>query len=106
MRDIPHREAIPAFLAMNLGPSAQILTIFKIQLALKLASTNIKNIFTPWENPVVRKGLLTFHRSRIGLDQGKPGEVTSPEQHADCFGLVHFGHGRNKVFGLRNLDVA
>jgi hypothetical protein len=46
MREIPHREAIPAFLAMNLGPSALILTIFKIQLALKLASTNIKNIFT------------------------------------------------------------
>jgi hypothetical protein len=29
MRDIPHRESTPAFLAMNLGPRAQILTIFK-----------------------------------------------------------------------------
>jgi hypothetical protein len=42
MRDIPHREAIPAFLAMNLGSSAQILTIFKNQPTLKLAYTNIK----------------------------------------------------------------
>jgi hypothetical protein len=45
MWDIPHREATPAFLAMNLGPSAQILTIFNHQLALKLAFANIKNIF-------------------------------------------------------------
>ena len=44
MQDIPHREATPAFLAMNLGPSAQILTIFKIQIDLKLADTNVKNI--------------------------------------------------------------
>jgi hypothetical protein len=45
MQDIPHREATPAFLAMNLGSSAQILTIFKIQLTLKLVSANVKNIF-------------------------------------------------------------
>jgi hypothetical protein len=44
MRDIPHRESTPAFLAMNLGSSAQILTIFNNQLASKLAFANIKII--------------------------------------------------------------
>jgi len=48
MQDIPHREAIPAFFTINLGPSAQILTIFKLRLALKLAFANLKNIFQPW----------------------------------------------------------
>ena len=48
MWDIPHREHTPAFLAMNLGPSAQILTIFKLRLALKLAFANLKNIFCLW----------------------------------------------------------
>jgi hypothetical protein len=49
MQDIPHREAIPAFFTMNLGPSAQILTIFKLQLDLKLAYANIKIFFHCWE---------------------------------------------------------
>ena len=48
MWDIPHREATPAFLAMNLGSSAQILTIFNHQLVSKLAFANIKNIFNTW----------------------------------------------------------
>ena len=106
MRDIPHREAIPAFLAMNLGPSAQILTIFNHRLALKLACTNIKNIFNAGENPVVEKGLLTMKGSRIRLDQGKPCEVSPSEQHTHRFGFVHLGHCRSKVFGLGNFDVA
>jgi hypothetical protein len=45
MWDIPHREATPAFLTMNLGPSAQILTIFVNRSPQKLANANIKNIF-------------------------------------------------------------
>ena len=45
MQDIPHREAIPAFFTMNLGPSAQILTIFVKQELKKLVDTNVKNIF-------------------------------------------------------------
>ena len=49
MQDIPHREAIPAFLAMNLGPSAQILTIFDKQSLQKLVNANLKNIFKFWK---------------------------------------------------------
>ena len=45
MWDIPHREHTPAFLAMNLGSSAQISTIFKKQSLKKLVDTNLKNIF-------------------------------------------------------------
>ena len=45
MKEIPHREATPAFLAMNLGSSAQILTIFDKQSLKKLVDTNLKNIF-------------------------------------------------------------
>ncbi len=44
MKDIPHREATPAFLAMNFGSSAQILTIFKNQSSKKLVDANVKNI--------------------------------------------------------------
>jgi hypothetical protein len=42
--DIPHREHTPAFLAMNLGSSAQILTIFVKHKPKKLVNTNLKNI--------------------------------------------------------------
>ena len=45
MWDIPHREHTPAFLTMNLGSSAQILTIFDKQGLKKLVNTNLKNIF-------------------------------------------------------------
>jgi hypothetical protein len=43
--DIPHREHTPAFLTMNLGSSAQILTIFEKHRLKKLVDTNLKNIF-------------------------------------------------------------
>jgi hypothetical protein len=43
--DIPHREHTPAFLTMNLGSSAQILTIFDKQSREKLVNANLKNIF-------------------------------------------------------------
>jgi len=49
MQVIPHREATPAFYAMNFGPGAQILTIFKIQPTLKLVCANVKNIFKTWK---------------------------------------------------------
>ena len=57
MRDIPHRESTPAFLAMNLGPRAQILTIFENQVAKKLVATNIK-IFLKRGKPCGSKGTL------------------------------------------------
>jgi hypothetical protein len=49
MWDIPHREHTPAFFAMNLGSSAQILTIFENQSPKKLVNTNLKNIFKFWK---------------------------------------------------------
>jgi len=42
MREIPHCEATPAFIVMNIGSRAQILTIFENQVAKKLVITNIK----------------------------------------------------------------
>jgi hypothetical protein len=56
IRDIPHREATSAFLAMNLGPSAPILTIFKNQPADKLAFTNIKIFLTGGKTLCLKKG--------------------------------------------------
>jgi hypothetical protein len=56
IRDIPHREATSAFLAMNLGPSGPILTIFKNQPAYKLAFTNIKIFLTGGKTLYLKKG--------------------------------------------------
>jgi hypothetical protein len=47
--DIPHCESTSAFFAMNIGSSAQILTIFDIHMNKKLVSTHVKNIFLQWK---------------------------------------------------------
>jgi hypothetical protein len=47
--EIPHREHTPAFLAMNVDSSAQILTIFDKQSLQKLVNANLKNIFKFWK---------------------------------------------------------
>ncbi len=57
MREIPHCEATPAFIVMNIGSRAQILTIFENQLAKKLVITNIK-IFLKRGKPCGSKGTL------------------------------------------------
>ena len=57
MREIPHCEATPAFIVMNIGSTAQILTIFENQVAKKLVATNIK-IFLKRGKPCGSKGTL------------------------------------------------
>ena len=57
MREIPHCEATPAFIVMNIGSRAQILTIFENQVAKKLVATNIK-IFLKRDKPCGSKGTL------------------------------------------------
>jgi len=57
MREIPHCEATPAFIVMNIGSRAQILTIFENQVAEKLVNTNIK-IFLKRSKPCGSKGTL------------------------------------------------
>jgi len=57
MREIPHCEATPAFIVMNIGSRAQILTIFENQVAKKLVATNIK-IFLKRGKPCGSKGTL------------------------------------------------
>ena len=57
MWEIPHCEATPAFIVMNIGSRAQILTIFENQLAKKLVITNIK-IFLKRGKPCGFKGTL------------------------------------------------
>jgi hypothetical protein len=57
MWDIPHCEHTTAFLTMNLGSDAWILTIFKIQGTKKLVATNLK-IFLNTGKPCGVKGTL------------------------------------------------
>jgi hypothetical protein len=47
--DIPHCEPTPAFFALNIGSSVQILTIFDIHMNEKLVGTHVKNIFHAWK---------------------------------------------------------
>jgi hypothetical protein len=47
--DIPHCEPTPAFFALNIGSSVQILTIFDIHMNKKLVGTHVKNIFHAWK---------------------------------------------------------
>ena len=57
MWDIPHCEHTTAFLAMNLGSSDWILTIFKNQGLEKLVTANLK-IFLNSGKPCANEGAL------------------------------------------------